>query len=67
MPEYKSHLSIRHRRQRLAACGKPDARFLTDDPSRVTCGGCQRTLAMADAEMAQSQAKSKRRTRRERH
>jgi hypothetical protein len=45
----KFHLLIKAGR---TACGLEEVSHTTKDPAKVTCGGCQRTLAMADAEVA---------------
>lgn len=44
----KVHLLVRQGR---TACGLLDASRTTKVPREVTCGGCQRTVAMADAEV----------------
>ena len=38
-------------KQDRTACGLQDATYTTKNPAQVTCGGCQRTVAMADAEV----------------
>jgi hypothetical protein len=38
-------------KQNRTACGLVDASHTTKVPREVTCGGCQRTVAMADAEV----------------
>ena len=48
MPNRKRHLLVTRVR---AACGLKDPPFGTYNPSDVTCMGCRRSLAMADAEV----------------
>jgi len=47
----KRHLMVTVHR---AACGVVDPPITTNDPARVTCGSCMRTVAMADAEVRKS-------------
>lgn len=46
----KRHLLVRGKGRRTA-CGIQSPPRVTRDPSQVTCGGCQRTIQMADAEV----------------
>lgn len=46
----KRHLLVRGKGRRTA-CGIQAPPRATTDPAEVTCGGCQRTLFMADAEI----------------
>jgi hypothetical protein len=51
MTNPKRHLLVR----RKAACGLEEPKHWTRDPREVTCGGCAKTLAMADAEVRTQQ------------
>lgn len=51
----KRHLLVSRRR---SACGLRDPRRGTRDPAEVTCDGCRKTLAMADAEVSTNKKKS---------
>jgi len=48
MTSPKRHLRLTGTR---AACGLRDPSRWTTNPRDVTCGGCRKTLAMADAEV----------------
>lgn len=48
----KRHLRVSRITTR-AACGLKDPQHWTFDPPAVTCGGCSKTLLMADAEVRQ--------------
>jgi len=45
---HRVHLLVKQDR---TACGLTDTTYTTKNPAQVTCGGCQRTVAMADAEV----------------
>lgn len=56
----KSRVHLRGRAWRTTrrtACGMREPKYHTATPSKVTCRLCQRTVAMADAEIRQRRAR----------